>query len=308
MLQRGYIILLVGTALVISGIIISVLWVEFFAGAFLRENTILDGVLIRPTTSVNASIQVIDISRPVSLAIQVEHNNGAPSTTSGGREGVGQQIPNNTLRETVRNPNGVIMTTNEFTKELFTTFRPDVTGKYTITLYNVGNSPVSIGVFLGNLPFIGANNQINVNSLIGIIVGHFLILAGISILIAGAIVLALDKQRTSRKTQTTYPVPNTTTTAETIVLASWVDRFIAWLIDFIIVSIGLGILFAVISIPLYIAFSHWFDRSTIMNILPPHFNLNAPWYSYIISSIVFMAYWTYFDLTTGQSIVRDYCT
>ena len=29
-----------------------------------------------------------------------------------------------------------------------------------------------------------------------------------------------------------------------LVLASWTDRFIAWLIDFIIVSIGLAILFA----------------------------------------------------------------
>ena len=28
-----------------------------------------------------------------------------------------------------------------------------------------------------------------------------------------------------------------------VILASWVDRFVAWLIDFIIVSIGLGILF-----------------------------------------------------------------
>jgi hypothetical protein len=34
-----------------------------------------------------------------------------------------------------------------------------------------------------------------------------------------------------------------------IVLAGWVDRFVAWLIDFIIVSIRLGILFALLAIP-----------------------------------------------------------
>ena len=34
-----------------------------------------------------------------------------------------------------------------------------------------------------------------------------------------------------------------------IILASWTDRFVAWLIDFIIVSIGLGILFALIAFP-----------------------------------------------------------
>jgi hypothetical protein len=34
-----------------------------------------------------------------------------------------------------------------------------------------------------------------------------------------------------------------------VILASWVDRFVAWLIDFIIVSICLGILFALIAFP-----------------------------------------------------------
>ena len=48
MLQRGYIILIIGTALLISGIIISALWAGSFAGTFMRENTILSGVSIRP--------------------------------------------------------------------------------------------------------------------------------------------------------------------------------------------------------------------------------------------------------------------
>src|SRR5207245_11119782 len=97
MVQRGYIILIVGAVLLISGIVISIMWAVPFAGTIIRENTILSGVPIRPAGSVIASTQVTDTSRPVSLAIHLEHNN-----TSGG------QIPNNILRETVRNPNGVI--------------------------------------------------------------------------------------------------------------------------------------------------------------------------------------------------------
>lgn len=126
-----------------------------FTGTIIRENTILSGVSIRPAGSVNASAQVIDTSRRVSLAIHLERNN---STT-------GAQIPNNILRETVRNPNGVIMTSNEFKKQFFTAFKPDITGKYRDTIYNLGNSSVSIGVLAGNIPFIGANNQVNLNSL-----------------------------------------------------------------------------------------------------------------------------------------------
>jgi hypothetical protein len=218
---------------------------------------------------------------------------------SGGSGGGGGQIPNNILRETVRNPNGFIITSNEFTRQFFTSFKPNVTGKYTITVYNLGNTPISIGLIAGSLPFVGANNQVNINSLIGIISGGLLIIAGIIILIAGVIVLALDRRRVLPKTQTSFQssyTTATTTAAETIVLARWLDRFIAWLIDFIIVSIGLGITFAAISMPFgWIAFPQWFYGSTDMKMVSR--NLGAPW-----SSIVFTGYWTYFELTTGQSI------
>jgi uncharacterized RDD family membrane protein YckC len=281
-MQRGYIILIVGAVLLILGIVISILWAVPFAGTIIRENTILSGVSIRPAGSVNASTQVIDTSRPVSLAIHLERNN---SPTGG-------QIPNNILRETVRNPNGVIMTSNEFTKQIFTTFKPDITGKYIVTIYNSGNSPVRIGVLAGNLPFIGANNKVNFNSLSGIIAGIILTIAGIIVLIAGVIVLILDRRRIRPTTQTTLSSsPSTPTDTETIVLARWVDRFIAWLIDFIIVSMGLGILFAVLSFP------YWFDN-TNMNMA---YRSIGP-FNYIISSLVFMAYWTYFESTTRQSI------
>ena len=78
MLQRGYIILIVGAALLITGIIISVLWAGFFAGTFIYENNIVSGISSRPASSVNVSTQVLDISRPVSLAIYVEPNSSGP--------------------------------------------------------------------------------------------------------------------------------------------------------------------------------------------------------------------------------------
>src|SRR5919198_1803488 len=305
MLQRSYIILIIGAVLLISGIIISAVWAGSFATTFMRENTLLNGVLIRPADLVNTTFQVTDTSRPVPLAIHVERNN-----TSGiGQE---QQIPNNTLRETVRNPNGLIMTSNEFTKQFFTTFKPDMIGKYTITISNLGSTPVRIGVLAGYLPFIGTNNQVNVNFLGGIIAGIFLIVAGIILLIAGVVVLALDRRKGKvlPDNQTSFSSPssssNTATTATTntqrIVLASWIDRFVAWLIDVVIVSIGLGILFALISIPFWAAVSQSFDNgSTYMNMASRNFG--APWFPYIISSIVFTAYWTYFESTaSGQSI------
>jgi uncharacterized RDD family membrane protein YckC len=76
-------------------------------------------------------------------------------------------------------------------------------------------------------------------------------------------------------------------------LASWVDRFAAWLIDFIIVSIGLGILFALIAFPFWISNYGNDVSSEKRNIEPFH---------YFLSSLTFLAYWTYFEYRSGQSI------
>ena len=97
-LQRGYIILIIG-----SDIVISALWAESFAGPFLHENIILNGVSIRPTDLVNTTIQVAVTSSPVSLAIHLERNNNNTFNTGQG------QISNNTLRENIQNPNGSVV-------------------------------------------------------------------------------------------------------------------------------------------------------------------------------------------------------
>jgi uncharacterized RDD family membrane protein YckC len=78
-----------------------------------------------------------------------------------------------------------------------------------------------------------------------------------------------------------------------IILANWTDRFVAWLIDFIIISIGLVILFALIAFPFWLM--HYGNDMTVdyRNIRPTH---------YLLSSLVFFAYWAYFESTSGQSV------
>lgn len=78
-----------------------------------------------------------------------------------------------------------------------------------------------------------------------------------------------------------------------VILASWVDRFVAWLIDFIIVSIGLGILFALIAFPFWLSN---YSNDTALE----HSNFGP--FHYLLSSIAFFAYWTYFEHSSGQSI------
>jgi uncharacterized RDD family membrane protein YckC len=80
-----------------------------------------------------------------------------------------------------------------------------------------------------------------------------------------------------------------------IILANWADRFLAWIVDFILVSIALAVLFAAIAIPIWFFYydANMTAARAYQNVQPLH---------YIISSLAFLGYWTYFESTTGQSI------
>jgi uncharacterized RDD family membrane protein YckC len=76
-----------------------------------------------------------------------------------------------------------------------------------------------------------------------------------------------------------------------IVLARWTTRFWAWLVDFIIVTIAIEIIFAIAYTPL--AFLQGFDGN-----VPPA----LAGARFAIQSLLFFAYWIYFESKTGQSI------
>ncbi|HEY6587260.1 MAG TPA: RDD family protein, partial [Nitrososphaeraceae archaeon] len=80
-----------------------------------------------------------------------------------------------------------------------------------------------------------------------------------------------------------------------IVLAKWLDRFTAWLIDFLIISIPLWLIFGIIDL-YYLTF----DDATQIDM--GVFSLQGLQLQYFISSLIFLSYWTYFESTTGQSI------
>ena len=188
-MQHGYLVLIAGGALLASGIAISLIWAGSLGSRIINQNTILNGMSIYPLGAANAITQVNDLSRPLSLVISIESNHNT-----------GQANP--ILRETVRNPNGNIISTNDFTKQFLATIEPDVIGKYTLTINNIGGSLVSIGILFGNLPFVGQNNQLNVNFFAGLVTGGVLTIAGIIALIAGLVMLIVDRRRIARNKTT----------------------------------------------------------------------------------------------------------
>jgi uncharacterized RDD family membrane protein YckC len=84
-----------------------------------------------------------------------------------------------------------------------------------------------------------------------------------------------------------------------IVLAGWGTRFWAWLIDFIIVNVALGVLFAIVAMPVWLT---GFMNPDMMGNGQWWNNVGGP-FSYAITSLVFFGYWTYMESRyNGQSI------
>ena len=182
MLKRGYIILIVGGVLFVSGIVITAAGASSLAGQFLQENTIISQTLVRPSESINTTLQVNDILRPISVAFRFEPGSA-----------------NVTLRETVTDPFGRIINTNEFSKDFFTTFKVNTVGKFTLTILNQGSSPVNVDGVFGYIPFVGQDNQVNLGPLNGIITGIALFVIGIIALIVGVVFVIIDKKRENRR-------------------------------------------------------------------------------------------------------------
>jgi hypothetical protein len=182
MLKRGYIILIAGGVLLIAGIVISAVWAGSFAGQLLQENTIIGQTVVRPSESINATLQVNDKTRPISLALHFEPESG-----------------NISLRETVMDPSGRVVNTNEFLKDFFTTFKVNTVGNYTLTISNKGSSQVNVDGIFGYIPFVGKNNQVNFSPLNGIIIGIILFIIGIIALIVGIVFAIIDRRRENRR-------------------------------------------------------------------------------------------------------------
>jgi uncharacterized RDD family membrane protein YckC len=68
--------------------------------------------------------------------------------------------------------------------------------------------------------------------------------------------------------------------SEDLVLAKWKDRFVAWLIDFVIVSVIIGIASVA---------AHQFN-----------YFMQAEWYA--STSMIFFAYWVFLEYGSGQSL------
>lgn len=189
MIRRGYIILIIGGVLFVAGIIIAAIWAIPFASTFLQGNTLINQVSIEPGRLVQATTEVTDLSRPVTVAIHVQTSQGVVR-----------------LIETVKDPSGSVVSNNEFSANLFTTFQPQNTGNHILNITNAGVSPVTIDAMFGYMPFITSATPpseqggqplpgVDLSSLSLVIVGGVLTTIGFFTIIAGIVIVVIDRQK-----------------------------------------------------------------------------------------------------------------
>lgn len=207
--------LISGAVLLVVGIIISAIWAVQFAGSFLRDNTIVAQTSIDAGKSVDTRLDVNQLDRPISLAIGIDRTGQEQQQ----QQQQQPQMPSSSLssssdvrlKEVVTDPNGRVVSSNEFGNSFFTSFKPEVAGVYTVTVTNLGTNPISVSGAFGYMPFNGLSGKPNIDSMISsggfgmIIAGGALAAVGFVTLIVGAIIAVADSRKQS---------PTTTQTSE----------------------------------------------------------------------------------------------
>jgi uncharacterized membrane protein len=205
-MKRGHIVLISGAALLVAGIIISAVWAVQFAGSFMRDNTFVAQTSIGAGESIDTRIDVRQLDRSVSVAISIDRAGLLQQQPS--------QMPTSTpdirLKEEVKDPNGRVVSSNEFGDSFFTSFKPEVTGVYTVTVSNLGIRPVTVSGAFGHMPFVGSDGNFPGDGMMGgewglgmIIAGGALASIGLVTLIVGAIITIANSRRQSPTTTTT---------------------------------------------------------------------------------------------------------
>jgi hypothetical protein len=222
--QRGPIILIIGEVLFVAGIVIAIVWAIQFgstlANTFLQgRNTLINRTSIEPGSSVEAATtQVTDVSRPITVAIHIQRLGDREAAEGDGlQQRLQQQLQlpraqrEAKLVETVIDPSGTVVSSNEFSANLFTTFQPQTTGNHILNITNAGASNVTIYGIFGYMPLLTAASSLveedqqltlpglDLSTFSGVIAGGILTVVGFSTIIAGTIIVVIDSRKRGKQ-------------------------------------------------------------------------------------------------------------
>lgn len=170
LLAFSIIIIITGSILLIIGIIYGIQWNTSFQQLIMRENTILNNIVIDPSKSISASVYVSDQNRLLTLVIDPDNNS----------MGV--------LKEKIIDPNQSVISEKSFSEDFIYSIKPTTEGTYTVIISNDLTRPVTVSVLFGYFPadsIVGSKSLFELTTeTLSIIFGLILIISGIIIRVA----------------------------------------------------------------------------------------------------------------------------
>ena len=226
MLRAGHVLLIIGVIFLFIAVVLSIRHVSEFGNFLLLKNTLINEVEVPPDRSVNATTQVTDPTRPVTIAIYIQGSEGSSAQRS---------LNDMRLLETVIDPAGTMVSQNEFSANFFTTFTPRQVGNHVLIIANSGTKPVTIDATIGYIPFIISNGkgQQQVVDSDQLLTPGILALIGTILTIVGIIMIKYRKGTINAQKVTHKP-------------PSWIDKLGEYGLTLITGSLTVGLIVSVI--------------------------------------------------------------
>ena len=114
---------------------------DLLTPGFVRDGMVIQSQQILPNEPISGIISVTELNHDMSIFVN------RPTS----------EIP---LKAEIKDPNGMTVRDVDISKSLQATFRPEILGKYTVTITNLGSKATMISVYYGHhLPETNANTE-----------------------------------------------------------------------------------------------------------------------------------------------------
>jgi hypothetical protein len=174
MVTRGHILIILSSAIIIIGILLTIIFSIDATRPFLSQDISVGNYMIKAGESRILSINVSETGPTMSIVIKA----GPPHVPIGA---------------IVKDQNGLILSRSIFSDDLVSNFKPQINGKYDLIITNEGAESVKADTILGYLSLFDKNENPNISALGDIFTSVLLIILGNLGFIAGVIVIIRDK-------------------------------------------------------------------------------------------------------------------
>ena len=174
MVTRGHIVIILSSAIITIGILLTIISGIDATRPFLTQDIFAANYKINAGESQVSSVNTTEIGPIMSIVIKADP-------------------PNVPVSAIVKDQNGLIVSTSIFSDDLVSNFKPQINGKYDLIITNEGAEQIKADTILGYLSLFDKNENPNLSALRDMFTGVSLIILGTLGFIAGVMVIIRDK-------------------------------------------------------------------------------------------------------------------